>query len=88
MNLGGPQSGFLRAQISSADIVAAGTTRDYLLSVLVDAEALIRQKLVPPKPDQNDKCECLAYDLAVGDVAFDPQSLTFAVAPPPLSHAR
>lgn len=88
INLGGPQGGFLRGQISSADVMACGSVRNFLVSLLEDAQGLIHETFTPIKPPKDDKTACAVYDLAMRDARFDAKTETFVVDPPPLSHAR
>jgi hypothetical protein len=70
------------------EIMAHGSLANYINAMLPKAHTLIRNAAMPPKPAQDDKAMCLAYDCAF-DLDFDPTTLTFRINKLlPLSHAR
>ena len=84
----------LRLGISNRDIEAVGTVHDYLVALMPLAEALVRDNYLPVKPDPATfqppfgyKLAALSYDLAMGAVTFNPETMKFTVSDPPLPHA-
>jgi hypothetical protein len=76
---------FLKTEVTSDQVMAAGTVADYLLSLLPLAEQRLKDITVGVKPDQSDKCACLAYDLPT--LKFDESACKFLMPPLPLRHA-
>lgn len=78
----------IKDNLTSEEIMAHGSLATFLNAMLPKAHALIQKAAMPPKPSQDDKAMCLAYDCAL-DLDFDSASMTFKINKPlPLSHAR
>ena len=78
----------LNWQVTNETIAAAGSVRVYLAAWLPKVEEYLRQRYVPEFPSFEDKGACMAYDLATGNVAFDPDTGKFTLDPAPLNHAK
>lgn len=82
------QTPVLQDNVRSSEIMDYGSVSGYLNWLLPKASEFLRNRMIPPKPNQADKPACVGYDLAL-DVDFDPDTMSFALnKQPPLSHAR
>ena len=74
--------------ISNSTIEAVGSVHDYLALKLPGIQKGLEDLYLPSKPPFEEKPPCMAYDLATGNVTYDPITGTFILDPPPLNHAE